>query len=48
MFEVRHLRGVGPVIVHMEKVTRDVCHAAAMVDGGRSPEERQPLISPVV
>lgn len=29
------------VIVHMEKVTRDIHHAIAMMDGGRSPEERQ-------
>jgi hypothetical protein len=29
------------VIVHMETVTRDICHAVAMMDGGRSPEERQ-------
>lgn len=29
------------VIVHMEKVTKDICHAVAMMDGGRSPEERQ-------
>ncbi|NRQ32137.1 hypothetical protein HII36_09840 [Nonomuraea sp. NN258] len=29
------------VIVHMEKATRDICHAVAMMDGGRSPEERQ-------
>jgi hypothetical protein len=25
----------------METVTRDICHAVAMMDGGRSPEERQ-------
>ncbi|MEV4582243.1 hypothetical protein AB0K16_54350 [Nonomuraea jabiensis] len=29
------------VIVHMETVTRDICYAVAMMDGGRSPEERQ-------
>ncbi|WP_219505257.1 hypothetical protein [Nonomuraea ceibae] len=29
------------VIVHMEKATREICHAVAMIDGGRSPEERQ-------
>lgn len=29
------------VIVHMERVTRDICHAIAMMDGSRSPEERQ-------